>query len=343
MEHISHRVSLTKELGDGVAAIIGNTPIVHMSRVIDVPFRLYAKLEGFNPSGSIKDRPALETIRYGIDSGAINGETVIVEASSGNMGLGLAQICRYLGLRFVCVTDNKITNQNLRLLRTYGAEVEVVSEVDPITKELLQARINRARQISERLPNAFWVNQYANLSNAQAHYRTMEEIVTALHGQVDYVFCAASSCGTLRGCAEYVRLRRFVRTRICAVDAVGSVIFGGNSGKRLIPGHGSSMIPALYEESLAHLFVKVSDLDAVIGCRRLLSAEGLLVGGSSGAILMGVDRIKDSIEAGSNCVLILPDRGERYLDTVFSDEWVEHHWPGAIADLPRAQQPCTRT
>jgi 2,3-diaminopropionate biosynthesis protein SbnA len=325
-----------KKIGEGITAIIGQTPLVSLKQVIDRPFHLYGKMEGLNPSGSIKDRPALEIIRYGIESGVIHDNTVIIEASSGNMGLGLAQICRYLGLRFICVTDTKATPQNLRLLQTYGAEVEVVTEPDPVTKEFLQARINRVHQIYESLDDAFWVNQYSNLLNAQAHYCTMEEIVTALNGRVDYLFCAASSCGTLRGCAEYVKSNK-LSTKIWAVDAAGSVIFGGLPGKRLIPGHGAGIRPALYTDSLAERCIKITDWDCVVGCRRLLEKEGLLLGGSSGAAFMAVDQVKEEILPGTNCVVIFPDRGERYLDTIFDDQWVEKHWPGGALELRKLQ------
>lgn len=146
---------------DGIISCIGNTPLVRLNKAIETDFCLYAKLEGFNPGGSLKDRPALEILRQGIETGKINDNTVVVEASSGNMGIGLAQICGYLGLKFVCVIDPKTTLSNQHLLKVYGAEVEVVTQPDPATGDLLQARINRARQIAESTKNSFWVNQYA--------------------------------------------------------------------------------------------------------------------------------------------------------------------------------------
>jgi cysteine synthase A len=240
------------------------------------------------------------------------------------MGLGLAQVCRYLGLRFICVTDTKVTAQNLRLLKVYGAEVEVVSEPDPETKDLLTAKINRARAIRESIGNAFWTNQYANLANARAHLRTMDEIFSALDGEIDYLFCAASSCGTARGCADYLRNRGWTRTRVYVADSPGSVIFGGTSGVRLIPGHGSGRRPELYETYVADRSIPVSDEECVMGCRTLLSKEALLVGGSSGAVMMAVMKVVDEIAFRATCVMLLPDRGERYLDTIYSDAWVEN-------------------
>ena len=234
-------------MNDGVLSAIGNTPLVRLSRVIpDARFKLYAKLEGLNPGGSTKDRPAFSIIRHAIDSGAIQPDTVVIESSSGNMGIGLAQACMYYGLRFICVVDPKATVQNVRLLKAYGAQVDVVQEPDKITGEYLQARLNRVKSLLDSTDNTFWPNQYSHRFNPIAHHQTMHEIVTALGGELDYLFCAASTCGTIRGCAEYVR-NHDLPTRIFAVDAVGSVIFGGATGKLLIPGHGAAVRPALYE------------------------------------------------------------------------------------------------
>lgn len=317
---------------EGILSTIGNTPLVQLSRALgDLRFRLFAKLEGFNPGGSIKDRPALQMIQTGIEAGLILPETVIVESSSGNLGIGLAQVCLYLGLRFICVIDPKTTAQNRRLLEVYGAELEMVSEPDPLTGEYLQARLDRVNDLLDSLPGAFWPNQYASLCNAAAHHRTMQEIVEALDGEIDYLFCSTSTCGTLRGCAEYARDHSLDRLKVFAVDAVGSVIFGGCSAKRLIPGHGASVRPALYQAGLADDCLQVTDWECVAGCRTLLAREALLVGGSSGATLMAANRMKDRIPDGATVVLIFPDRGERYVDTIFSNEWVFAHFADLIS------------
>ncbi|HEX5735290.1 MAG TPA: 2,3-diaminopropionate biosynthesis protein SbnA [Blastocatellia bacterium] len=317
---------------EGVLCAIGNTPLIRLTRIFKhARFRLYAKLEALNPGGSTKDRPAISIIRHGIETGAIGPGSVVIESSSGNMGIGLAQACSYYGLRFVCVVDPKTTSQNLRLLRAYGAEVEMVREPDPATGEYLQARINRVQDLLGSVKHGFWPNQYANEYNSMAHHQTMHEIVTALGREPDFIFCATSTCGTLRGCAEYVR-QESLRTTIKAVDAIGSVIFGGQEAKRLIPGHGAALRPKLFQPGLAHGCIHVSDLDCVIGCRRLARQEALLVGGSSGAVLMAVEQIKEEIPEGAVCVLIFPDRGERYLDTIYSDSWVCEHF-GEVSHL----------
>ncbi len=318
---------------EGILSTIGNTPLVRLTRVFPgLPFTLFAKLEGLNPGGSAKDRPALHILQEAIRTRAIDGGTVVIESSSGNLGIGLAQACRYLGLRFICVVDPKTTSQNIRILQAYGAEIDMVSEPDPVTGEFLQARINRVHSLLRAIDDSFWPNQYANLSNAGSHYQTtMREIAAELDGEIDYLFVATSTCGTLRGCAEYIRDLN-LGTKIFAVDAYGSVIFGGKPAKRLIPGHGASRRPELFRDGLADECVRVTDLDCVVGCRLLVRSEAILAGGSSGGVLMALDHVRDRIPRGATCVLIFHDRGERYLDTVYSDEWVEEHF-GDIAYL----------
>jgi cysteine synthase A len=317
---------------EGILSAVGNTPLIKLSRLFsDVDFHVYAKLEGFNPGGSTKDRPAINIIQQGIDSRAIHPGSVVVESTSGNMGIGLAQACSYFGLRLICVVDPKTTIQNIRLLRAYGAEVHMVMEPDPNTGEYLQARLERVHELLKSIDNSFWPNQYANSLNPDAHHRTMAEIERELDGRVDYLFCATSTCGTMRGCAEYAR-KHFLKVKTIAVDAVGSVIFGGEKSKRLIPGHGAAVRPSLYQDDLADQVVLVTDLDCVVGCRRLVRSEAVLAGGSSGGVIMAIDQIKSVIPKDANCVAILPDRGERYLDTIFSEEWVLEHF-GEVSHL----------
>jgi cysteine synthase A len=314
-----------------ILSAIGNTPLVKLARVFDdLPFNVYGKLEAFNPGGSSKDRPAIRIILRGIESGAIvPGKTVVIESSSGNMGIGLAQACSYYGIHFICVVDVKATIQNIRLLEAYGAEVELVAEPDPVTGELLQARINRVQSLLDSIPDSFWPNQYANPENPLAHHHTMEEIVSQLDDEIDYLFCATSTCGTIRGCVEYIR-EHGLATKTYAVDAVGSVIFGDYKACRLIPGHGAAVRPPLFHANIADDCIHVTDLDCVINCHQLVRREAILAGGSSGAVIAAVRRVKDLIPAGANCVAILPDRGERYLDTIYSDAWVTEHF-GDIA------------
>ncbi len=313
-------------ISEGILSTVGHTPLIRLRRALeDLPFHLYAKLEAFNPGGSIKDRAALSIISNAMETGELEPGATVIESTSGNMGIGLAQACAYFGLRFICVVDPKTTSQNINILEAYGAEVDVVAEPDPVTGEFLHARIHRVQALLNSIPNSYWPNQYSNIYNARAHYQTMHEIVEALDGRVDYLFCSTSTCGTLRGCAEYARVHN-LETRIFAVDAVGSIIFGGLPKKRLLPGHGAARQPELYQSGLAERCIHVSDLDCVIGCRQLLRYEAIMAGGSSGGVLMAIERVREEIPDGAVCVALFPDRGERYLDTIYSDVWVKEHF-----------------
>jgi 2,3-diaminopropionate biosynthesis protein SbnA len=325
-------VSMFRAINEGILSAIGNTPLIRLKRILpDIDFKLYGKFEALNPGGSSKDRAAVSILEHGLETGLIRPNTVVIESSSGNMGIGLAQACSYLGLQFICVIDSKTTAPNIGLLRAYGAEVEIVSTPDPQTGEFLLGRIERVKSLLRSIENSFWPNQYANIYNALAHHRTMGEIARALDDQVDYVFCAASTCGTLRGCADYVREHE-LRTKIYAVDAVGSVIFGSPKSKRLIPGHGAAIVPGLYRPGLAARCIHVTDLDCVVGCHRLIRREAILAGGSSGGVISAINLVKDQIPPNSVCVAILADRGERYLDTVYSDSWLLKHF-GEVSHL----------
>lgn len=311
---------------------VGNTPLIQLKRILcEVPFRLFAKLEMFNPGGSSKDRTALSIIENAMKEGSIDTNTTIIESSSGNMGIGLAQVCAYFGIKFLCVVDLKATTQNLNILKAYGASIEVVTEPDVTTGDFLQARLNRVQELLRKIPNSFWPNQYANIHNPLAHHRTMHEIATQLDNKIDYLICATSTCGTLRGCAEYVHEHN-LHTHLIAVDAEGSAIFRNTPARRLIPGHGAAVCPDLYQPFIAEKTLYVSDQDCVVGCHRLLKREAILAGGSSGGVITALERFKQNMSPDSNCVIILCDRGERYLDTIYSDAWIEKHF-GNISHL----------
>ncbi|HWM03475.1 MAG TPA: 2,3-diaminopropionate biosynthesis protein SbnA [Actinophytocola sp.] len=307
----------------GVLAAIGGTPLVPLTRLLpDAPFRVFAKLESASPGGSIKDRTAFAMLSAAIESGTVvPGRSTVVESSSGNLGIGLAQACRYFDVRFVCVVDPRTNAQNVAIMRALGAEVHMVTERDAETGEYLPVRIRRVRELATTLPDAYCPNQYANPLNPFAHRTTMREIVDALGAAPDYLLCTISSCGTLRGCAEYAE-DHDLPVRIVAVDAECSAIFHEPVGRRLIPGHGAAMPPALLRPGLADEVIHVSDLDCVVGCRRLAAREAILAGGSSGALVSALHRLRDRIPAGATCALVLADTGTRYLDTIYDDAWV---------------------
>ncbi|HEV7668177.1 MAG TPA: 2,3-diaminopropionate biosynthesis protein SbnA [Thermoanaerobaculia bacterium] len=315
----------------GILATVGNTPLVRLNRILSgFDLALYAKLEGFNPGGSAKDRPATAILKHCLATGQIDRRTVIIESSSGNMGIGLAQACRYFGLRFICVVDPKTAPQNLKMLEVYGAEINHVTDPDPASGEFLQARLARVQELLGKIPGSFWPNQYQTALNPQSHYQTtMHEIVTEL-GSLDYLFVATSTCGTITGCSSYLR-DHGIAAKVVAVDARGSLIFSDKKEKRSVPGIGAGIRPPLCNLDLIDQIEWVSDADCVAGCRRLVRWESVLAGGSSGGVITAVERLAPEIPAGSTVVAILADRGERYLETIYSETWVRDH-VGDIAD-----------
>jgi N-(2-amino-2-carboxyethyl)-L-glutamate synthase len=323
---IVDRTEESSALNTGILSIVGNTPLVKLDRVFkNADFNLFAKLEMFNPGGSVKDRPALNMLKNAFKNGDIKPGYTIIESSSGNLGIGLAQACSVLGLHLICVVDPKTTGQNMKILQAYGATVDVVTEPDPATGDFLPARINRVKYLLDSIPQSFWCQQYANMNNVRAHHQTMHEIATALDGKLDYLFLSTGTCGTLRGCYEYIKSHN-LNTKVIAVDAKGSVIFGDKRGKRLIPGHGAARVPELFQPGMEDMCVHVSDLECIVGCHHLLRSEAILAGGSSGAVIAAINKARLEIPSGANCAAILCDRGERYLDTVYDDSWVKEHF-----------------
>jgi cysteine synthase A len=313
---------------DGLCRTIGRTPLVPLRRLFrDAPFQVHGKLELMNPGGSAKDRPALFILREAVRMGHIRQDTTVIESSSGNMAVSLAQICLYLGLRFICVVDPRTTDAHLKLIRCLHGEIERVEHPDPISGDYLPARIQRVKQLQQRIGNCYWTNQYGNPNNYLAHYHTtMPEILESLP-RVDYLFCGVSSCGTIRGCAERLKDGRHP-TQIIAVDALGSVIFGGEKSSRQFPGLGAAISPPISRKELIDRIVYVSERECVEGCRDLVRTEAIVAGASSGGVIAAIRALSDDIPAGSVCAAILPDRGDRYLDTVYDDEWVRRHVTG---------------
>lgn len=307
---------------DSVLDTIGGTPLVRLTGFLDIDdIDLHVKVESANPGGSAKDRPARRMIEEALRTGRIGPGSVVVESSSGNTGIGLAQVCRYHGLRFVCVVDGRAQRQNLAIMRALGADIDVVDAPLDGSVDLLSARLERVAHLVERIPLAFWPNQYANRDNPLAHEAgTMTEIDDVFGDDLDVLFVAVSSTGTLGGCLDLLA-RRNRRTRVVAVDSVGSVLFGGERGTRTIPGLGAGVTPPLALGRRVDEVVRVTDLDCVAGCRRVAHTDATLVGGSAGGVLHAVRRLQSSLR-GLTCVTIAADSGHRYLETVFDDDWV---------------------
>jgi 2,3-diaminopropionate biosynthesis protein SbnA len=312
----------TEAVYDSVFHCVGNTPLVALRRLFPTPaVEVIAKLELMNPGGSMKDRPARYIVERGLADGSIRPGGHLIESSSGNFGIALALASTVHGLAFTCVVDPNTTGANVAILRKMGAHVEIVDEPDE-AGGYLHSRVRRAQQLRDEIPGAVWINQYANDRNWQAYYHgTGAELVEALVRPPDYLFAAVSTTGSILGCSRRMR-ERFPDMTVIAVDAVGSVIFGGQPGPREIPGIGSSRVPELVRPEEIDEVVSVDDLEASLACRRLLSTEGIFAGGSSGSVIAAITRKLPELQRGCRVVAILPDRGDRYLDLVYDDDWL---------------------
>src|SRR2546423_1338369 len=295
-----------------VVACVGRTPLVELRRQFPPPGpTVIAKLELMNPSGSMKDRPAAFIVERGLADGTITAASHLVESSSGNFGIALATAARVHALDFTCVVDPKTTPATLRILNALGAEVEIVTDPDEHGC-YLGARLRRVAELCREGPDRVWINQYANERNWQAHYHgTAAEVLADLDRPLDCLVVPVSTTGTIIGLARRLRLA-FPELRVVAVDASGSVIFGGPAGPRQIPGLGAGRRPELLAPGEIDEVVSVSDRDAVAGCRELAVSEGILAGGSSGAVVAAIARLRRQWPAGWQVLTVLPDRGDRY-------------------------------
>lgn len=312
---------LTQVPKNDILSCIGNTPLVRFNNLfLTLQSAVYGKMEMLNPGGSIKDRTAHNIVRHAMDVGKINADSVLIESTSGNMGIGLARICHFYGLKLILVTDPHINPLAEKILKTFHAEIVKVDEHDG-NGGYLNSRLKKVEQLLADIPNSFWPDQYHNMDNPAAHQQTFQEIVEDLGFAPDYLFIPTSTCGTLRGFADAVE-NLGATTKIVAVDAKGSMIFKDDPSARLIPGMGASRKSHFLRADQVHGVIHVSDADCVAGCKKLLAKESILAGGSSGAVVMAIEQYQANFKSNETIVAIIPDNGERYLDTIYSDEWL---------------------
>jgi len=319
-----------------VEPIVRETPVI---RIDEPGLELHAKLEYLNGIGSVKDRPALWILKRAIERGDIGPRTLVVESSSGNFACALATFAMMLQLEFIPVIDPNIAPINEAYLRTTCRQVIRVEDRDD-TGGYLKTRLRTVKALLATRRDAYWTNQYDNIDGAAAHYHmTGPEICRAVP-DADYVFLGVSSAGTIAGVSRRVR-ECIPSARIIAVDVEGSVIFGRPAKRRLIPGLGSSISPGLVAQAIIDDVEIVSELDAVRGCHRLLSAHGLFVGGSSGAVYAAIQRYFARAPAPAvrpRVVFLCCDRGSPYVTSVFNARWLAEHMPGFD---PAAEQSIT--
>jgi cystathionine beta-synthase len=313
------------EIKDSILDTIGETPVIRLSRIgAGLAPQLVAKIELFNPGGSIKDRVALRLIEAAEADGRLRPGGTIVEPTSGNTGTGLAIAARLKGYRVIAVMPDKMSREKIDLLRAYGAEV-VIAPTD-VPPDSPQSYYRVADRLTEEIPGAFQPNQYRNPANPQTHYETTgPELWRQTGGRVTHLVVGVGTGGTITGMARYLRERR-PDLVVVGADPVGSIFSGDDVHPYLVEGVGEDFWPSTYDPAVVDRYVRVSDRDAFLTTRRLAELEGLLVGGSCGlavhaALVVGAEL--DDPEA--MVAVVLPDGGRAYLSKIFNDTWMASH------------------
>jgi len=296
-----------------ITDLIGNTPLVRLNRVTeDAKARVVAKLEFFNPCGSIKDRIAVSMIRAAESEGLINENTVIVESTSGNTGIALAFVCASRGYRLIITMPETMSVERRLILSMLGAEVVLTPG-----GEGMSGAVRKAEQLVDENRNYFMPQQFKNPANPAIHCQTTaEEIWNDTDGKIDILVAGVGTGGTITGIAETIKKRRPEFKAVVVEPAGSPVLSGGKPGPHEIQGIGAGFIPDVLNLDLVDETIKVADDDAVATARRLAKEEGILVGISSGAaVWAALEVAKRPENEGKLIVVILPDTGERYIST----------------------------
>lgn len=298
---------------------IGNTP---MFKLEDDNNDIYLKYEGANSFGSSKDRSPKYVLRKLLEQGTINKDTTIIESSSGNMGIALAATCKKMGFRFICIIDPHISPINEFLIKSYGAETIKVTEADA-NNSYLKTRLKTVQNLLSEIPNSYWFNQYGNPLVCEAYEEIGREMVRDLK-DVEYVFVAVSSAGTIGGISKAVKEFN-PNIKVIAVDVEGSKVFDPETTKkRYLSGIGSSiqsdnLARAIYDE-----IVIVDEAEGVKCCYELLNNHLIFAGGSSGCTYSAIKRyVKEHNLKNAKIIGLLNDRGDRYFKTVYDTNWVK--------------------
>ncbi len=304
---------------NSVAEMVGKTPMLKLSKLAKahkVKANLLAKCEFYNPAFSIKDRVALKMIENAEKSGKLTDETVFVEATSGNTGIGLAAICAAKGYKLVITMPENMSKERILLMRHFGAEVILTPAEDGMS-----GAIAKADMLAEKNPNVLLLSQFTNEANPDAHrFSTSIEIFEDTGGAVDVLVATVGTSGTLTGIASTLRSYN-PDLYVVAVEPKSSpVLNGGEAGPHKIPGIGAGFVPKFYDKKLVNEVIDVTDEDALLAAKEVAKVEGLPVGISAGAALSAAIEIAKREEfKGKNIVIILPDAVERYLSLGYFD------------------------
>jgi cystathionine beta-synthase len=319
------------QYANNILETIGNTPLVKLNKITsDVKAVVLAKVESFNPGNSVKDRMALKMIEDAEADGRLKPGGTIVEGTSGNTGMGLALAAIVKGYKLICVSTDKQSKEKFDVLRAVGAEV-IICPTD-VAPDDPRSYYSTSKRIGQETPNAWYVNQYDNPSNAQAHYeQTGPEIWKQTQGKITHFVVGVGTGGTISGVAKYLKEKN-PAIKIWGIDTYGSVfkkyhetgIFDENEIYPYITeGIGEDILPANVDFSLIDHFEKVTDKDAAIYTRQLAREEGIFAGNSCGAAIKGLLQLKNHFNECDVVVVLLHDSGSRYIGKIYNDDWMK--------------------
>jgi len=328
-------VSDDKRVYDNILGAIGKTPLVHLGRIArDLPVPLYAKLEHLNPGGSVKDRVGLYIIEQAEAKGELKPGGTVVEATSGNTGVGLAIAAALKGYKTIFVMPDKMSNEKIQLLRSYGAKVVItptaVSPDDP------RSYYEVAKRFARDTPNAILANQYHNPDNPKTHeLQTGPELWEQTDGRVTDVVIGMGTGGTITGIGRYLKSKN-PKIQIVGVDIEGSILleiwkYNGRIPEGAYPktykveGIGEDFLPSTTDLSVVDEIVRVNDRESFLWARQLVRQEGIFAGGSSGSALAGAMKYARNLPAGRLPVVLFPDSGSRYLSKFFDNKWMREN------------------
>ena len=316
---------------DSILGTIGNTPLVKLNKITnEIDALVLAKLESFNPGNSVKDRMALKMIEDAEADGRLKPKGTIVEGTSGNTGMGLALAAIVKGYNLICVSTDKQSKEKFDVLRAVGAEV-VVCPTD-VSPEDPRSYYSTSKRIANETPNSWYVNQYDNPSNTQAHYEsTGPEIWEQTNGKITHFVVGVGTGGTISGVGKFLKEKN-PNIKIWGIDTYGSVFkkyheTGVFDPKEIYPysteGIGEDILPENVDFSVIDLFEKVTDKDAAVFTRNLAKSEGIFAGNSCGAAIKGLLQLKDKLKKTDVVVVLLHDSGSRYIGKIYNDIWMK--------------------